>query len=320
MKEDERFIKEKQAEQAVVNILSVDDNPRNLLVIEDILGELQQNIVSKSSGEEALKYLLDHEVAVILLDVRMPGIDGLETAALIRQRKLSEYTPIIFITATSPVQEEVTRAYLLGAVDYIFKPIVSEVLKSKVKVFIDLHRKTLALRQQSERNAELYRKTLALRQQSERKEAEARELRSALSSMQMLTGWQQGSVTASLAGVGPLRERSGQEFTEIQASYEAMLDGYLEAIGFGRMPQREQINKLAERIGFLGGGPRDVIDVHLRAVVEKCRDVHPAREQAYAVEGRLLALELMGFLVDYYRRLRIPSASGSKTLPKRNKQ
>lgn len=127
------------------------------------------------------------------------------------------------------------------------------------------------------------------------------ELHKALGTQNTLMGWQDGSIAAQMAGVGPLRQRSPEEFAAMQSEYGSLLEAYLEAVGFGRTPPRRRINTLADRIGTLGGGPRDVIDVHLRSMAEQCKDVHPKREQAYAMEGRLLALELMGFLVDYYR-------------------
>src|ERR1700741_51529 len=118
-------------------ILVVDDRPDKLLAFETILQELQQEIITASSGEEALKLVLEHEFAVVLLDVNMPGLDGLETAALIRNRKRSAHTPIIFITAF-PDEMLTMQGYSLGAVDYILSPVVPEILRTKVKVFIDL--------------------------------------------------------------------------------------------------------------------------------------------------------------------------------------
>src|SRR6201989_2015677 len=120
------------------NILVVDDLPEKHVVFTTILEELGQNIVSARSGQEALKYILEMEFAVILLDVNMPDIDGLETASLIRQYKKSAQTPIVFITAY--VDElQARRGYALGAVDYIPSPVVPEVLRSKVRVFVELH-------------------------------------------------------------------------------------------------------------------------------------------------------------------------------------
>ena len=122
-----------------VNILVVDDLQEKHVVFRTILDELGQNVVSARSGKEALRYILEMEFAVILLDVNMPDIDGLETASLIRQYKKSAQTPIVFITAY--VDElQAKRGYALGAVDYIPSPVVPEVLRSKVRVFVELFR------------------------------------------------------------------------------------------------------------------------------------------------------------------------------------
>ncbi len=132
-----------------VNILLVDDRPENLLALEAMLEELGENLVKAHSGEEALKYLLKEDFAAILLDVQMPGMDGFEVAALIKQREKTQYIPIIFITAISRSDEHVYKGYSAGAVDYIFKPIVPEVLRAKVSAFVDLFRKTQQIQQQS---------------------------------------------------------------------------------------------------------------------------------------------------------------------------
>jgi len=132
-----------------VNILVVDDLPEKLLVYESILEELGQNIVTARSGADALKQLLRHNYAVILLDVNMPGMDGLETAALIRKHKRFAHTPLIFITAflddVRPLQ-----GYAYGAVDFMLAPVVPEVLRAKVKVFVDLFRMTQEVRRRAE--------------------------------------------------------------------------------------------------------------------------------------------------------------------------
>lgn len=134
-----------------INILLVDDVPANLLSLEAILQAPDRNLVRASSGEEALKYLLDEDAAVILLDVHMPKIDGFETAALIRGRERSRNVPIIFLTAHDSVGDSnVSQGYSLGAVDYIIKPIDPEALKSKVSVFVELYRKTEQIKQQAE--------------------------------------------------------------------------------------------------------------------------------------------------------------------------
>jgi len=132
-----------------VNILVVDDSADNRLTLESILSEPGQTVVTAASGRDALRRLLEQEFAVILLDVNMPMMDGFETASMVRQRKSSERTPIIFITAFSD-ETHVSRGYSLGAVDYIVSPVVPEVLRSKVAVFVELFRKTEQIRRQAE--------------------------------------------------------------------------------------------------------------------------------------------------------------------------
>ncbi|HEV2970211.1 MAG TPA: response regulator [Pirellulales bacterium] len=155
-----------------INILVVDDVPEKLIAIEAILEDLGQNIVSVGSGREALRRLLYQDFALILLDVNMPEMDGFETAAMIRQRKKSEHTPIIFITGFSD-ETHVSRGYSLGAVDYILTPVVPEVLRAKVAVFVDLYRKTELVKRQAEQQVAI------AHEQAARAAAEAATKRSA---------------------------------------------------------------------------------------------------------------------------------------------
>src|SRR4051812_6026220 len=120
------------------NILVVDDRAANLLVLETMLEDLGQNVVTARSGSEALRQLLDHEFAVILLDVNMPGMDGFETAGYIRGRGKTAHTPIIFLTAHAEAMEE-ARGYSLGAVDCIVTPVIPDILRTKVRVFVELY-------------------------------------------------------------------------------------------------------------------------------------------------------------------------------------
>jgi signal transduction histidine kinase len=136
-------------ESARTQILLVDDNPANLLALEAALEVLDADLITAHSGYEALRHLLNHDCAAIILDVKMPGIDGFETAALIRQRKRSEHTPILFLTAFKD-DEHLYRGYGLGAVDFLLKPIAPEVLRSKVNVFIELAKKAVVLERLAE--------------------------------------------------------------------------------------------------------------------------------------------------------------------------
>jgi PAS domain S-box-containing protein len=132
-----------------VKILLVDDTPDNLVSLEAALDGLGQDLVLARSGTEALRHLLDADFAAILLDVKMPDMDGFQTAELIRSRKRSRHTPILFLTGYRS-DEHLFRGYDLGAVDFLFKPIVAEILRSKVGVFVELSRNTALLRRQAE--------------------------------------------------------------------------------------------------------------------------------------------------------------------------
>lgn len=133
------------------SVLIVDDQPENLLALAAVLEPLGHPVVQASSGEEALKRLLESDFAVILLDVQMPGLDGFETAEYIKRRERSRHVPLIFVTAIDKEAHHVFRGYSTGAVDYLFKPYEPEILRSKVAVFLELHEKSAALRESEER-------------------------------------------------------------------------------------------------------------------------------------------------------------------------
>src|SRR2546423_1006441 len=132
-----------------IKILLVDDTPENLVSLEAALSGLGEQLVMANSGKEALRYLLEDDFAAILLDVRMPDMDGFETAELIRSRPRSRQIPILFLTGYRN-EEHLFRGYDLGAVDFLFKPIVPEVLRSKVAVFVELSRTNAKLKEHAE--------------------------------------------------------------------------------------------------------------------------------------------------------------------------
>jgi len=152
-----------------VSILVVDDRADKLLAYEVMLAELNQDIVCARSGKEALRHLLQRDFAAILLDVNMPGLDGFETAALIRQRQRSETTPIIFVSAVNDTVSHISRGYSLGAVDYILTPVVPDILRAKIAVFVELFKKTEQIKRQAEERANLIREQA----KAERARAEA---------------------------------------------------------------------------------------------------------------------------------------------------
>jgi signal transduction histidine kinase/DNA-binding response OmpR family regulator len=131
------------------NVLLVDDRPENLLAMESILENLGQNLIRAESGREALRYLLVEDVALILLDVQMPGLNGFELAELIRERERTQHTPIIFVSATSRDEQYVFKGYSLGAVDYLTKPFEPEILKSKVRFFTKLFQQNQEIKRQA---------------------------------------------------------------------------------------------------------------------------------------------------------------------------
>ncbi|HET7369202.1 MAG TPA: response regulator [Gammaproteobacteria bacterium] len=159
------------------DILVVDDNKANLAAIEVALGDLGRRLVKAESGAEALRQLLEHDFALIILDVQMPGMDGFETARLIRERKRSRHVPIIFVTAYTREDSDILEGYRLGAVDFLFKPIVPEVLRAKAEVFVDLQARTHEVQLQAERLRELERRETERRIITERERWEAERLR-----------------------------------------------------------------------------------------------------------------------------------------------
>ena len=148
------------ADDGRANILIVDDRADKLLVFKTILEDLDQNIITLQSGEDALRWLLDNDCAVMLLDVNMPGMDGFETAQLIRARRKTAHMPIIFITAHAD-EMRIEKGYSLGAVDYMLSPAVPSVLRSKVMVFVQLFNLTLQIKRQADEHVNLAREQAA---------------------------------------------------------------------------------------------------------------------------------------------------------------
>jgi PAS domain S-box-containing protein len=157
-----------------VDILLVDDRAENLLALEAILEPLGQRLVRARSGEEALRSLLDREFAVILLDVQMPGLNGFETAQLIKARERTKFIPIIFLTAISKEDEYVFQGYSVGAVDYMFKPFQPAILRSKVQVFVDLYLQQRRITEQEQQLRDIEVREIELRHMKELLQSEAR--------------------------------------------------------------------------------------------------------------------------------------------------
>src|SRR6267378_1683795 len=172
-------------------ILLVDDEPKSLFALQELLSTLGQNLMIAQSGEEALRLALKNDFAVILLDVRMPGIDGFETARLIRSRERSRLTPIIFLTAAADEMSSMFRGYEVGAVDYLQKPVVPEILKSKVAVFVELHRKSERLKESEDKLRRLAAHLISVREEERAHIAREihDELGQVLTGIKMEVGW-----------------------------------------------------------------------------------------------------------------------------------
>src|SRR4051812_2723050 len=157
-----------------VEILLVDDRPENLLALEAILDPLGHTLIRAQSGEEALRALLSHDFAVILLDVQMPGMNGFEVARTIKAREKTRHIPIIFLTAISKEEEYVFTGYSVGAVDYLFKPFQPEILRSKVAALVDLYLKQIKIAEQEQQLHVAERQEMELRHMREMLQSEAR--------------------------------------------------------------------------------------------------------------------------------------------------
>ena len=157
-----------------VSLLLVDDRPENLLALQAILEPLGQKLVLAHSGDEALKCVLQHDFACILLDVQMPEMNGFDVAQIIKSREKSRYIPIIFLSAINKEDSYVFKGYSMGAVDYVFKPFNPDVLRSKVAVFVDLYLKQQQIMEQAEMLADSQRREMELSHRAELYEAEAK--------------------------------------------------------------------------------------------------------------------------------------------------
>jgi PAS domain S-box-containing protein len=193
-------------------ILLVDDRPENLLALEAILEPLGHTLLRAQSGEEALRSVLTHDFAVILMDVQMPGMNGFEAARMIKSRERSRFTPIIFLTAISKDDEFVFEGYSVGAVDYLFKPFHPDVLRSKVAVFVDLHLKTEQLKEQEARLRESEKREIELLHMQRLLESEARMAEIVGSAMEAIITFDDGQrVTLFNAAAERMFGRSAQE-------------------------------------------------------------------------------------------------------------
>ena len=272
-------------------ILIVDDREDDLRALEKMLKGVEAELVLATTGNQALQFVLEEEFALALIDVQMPGMDGYETLELLRQQGGTEGMPVILISAVYSGERHHVRGVETGAVDFIEKPINAKVLRGKIAVFLKLYQQMKDLD-----FARLHLEKALADERLEREKAET-----TLASLQSLHGWQRGSIAATLAGVGPLREREPERDVELCQRYEEVFDLYLEMLAYKKALPRDRVNGLATALGDLYGGPRDVVDLHVRVMEGKAKSENPKKLNATLVEGRLFVIELMGYLVEYYR-------------------
>ncbi len=271
-----------------VKVLMVDDHPANLLALEAVLEPLGLELVRAHSGEDALKLLLVQEVALILMDVQMSGMDGFETAALIKKHERFAYVPIIFLTAISRDAAHIFQGYAHGAVDYLLKPFEPEILRSKVSVFVELFRKERHIRRQSEL---LARREREAREQERAIEAERRGRVRAEAATQsreevlaMVSHDLRNPLTAITASSGLLRQllldneanrRARRQLEIIERSTARMKGLISDLLDLSRM-ERGQLP--------LESKPEDLADI-LRQAMELMQPVLGQRKQPLAFQG-----------------------------------
>jgi serine phosphatase RsbU (regulator of sigma subunit) len=263
-----------------IKILLVDDQPNNLLALEAVLQDPEYNLVKAHSGEEALRRLLREDFALILLDVMMPGLDGFETAELIRRRERSRYTPIVFVTAIGKSEAHVARGYSVGAVDYLFKPLIPEILRSKVAAFVELFKKTEEVKRQAERLHELERREhearLAAAQRQVTEERMRHEMRLARMIQQKLFPTEQPAFPGlEIWGASyPADETGGDYFDYMN-------------------PSRDQLDVAIGDVSGHGYGPA-LIMAATRAYVRALAMAHAELDDVLAITNRVLAADVGG--------------------------
>ena len=286
-------------------ILLVDDDAKGLAALEATLAPLQQILVPAHSGREALRQLLHHDFAAIILDVMLPDLDGFETARLIRERERSRQTPILFLTALGRAELPEMRAYAVGAVDVLFKPADPDILRSKVSVFVDLHHKTVLARRQQEalheaqaREHERALAEAARRLEMERALAREQVLREEMRALRLREGFFALASQELKLTVGALTLELGHALGRTQDLPERSpvpREELLTTLASLEHPTR-RLDVLVDNLldlGRLGAGQRELelelADVDLAALA---REVAAHFDEPFARSGRPLALRL----------------------------
>jgi PAS domain S-box-containing protein len=268
-----------------VNILLVDDEPRNLDVLESLLHTPDYRLVRALTAEEALMLLLDGEFAVIVLDIQMPGMNGIELASLIKQRRRTQHIPIIFLTAYFQEDKDILEGYGSGAVDYLTKPVNPQILRSKIAVFVDLFRKTQALAAtNSALESEVAQRKNAeelLRQANNELESRVQARTGELQQLNQELMVRERALRASEAQLRLVTDYAPVFITQIDRNHRFKFVNRTYAQRFGFEPQQVIGRHFME---IMGEGPYDAVRAHLDAALEG-RRIEFEAEIAYAALG-----------------------------------
>lgn len=265
------------------------------MLLQRALSGLDAEFVSCPSAEAAQQEIRERDFAAAVIDVNMPRISGFDLAESIRTGERNAQVPIIFLTGHINDEDQLRQGYALGAVDFLEKSASEFLLRSKVSVFIDLEIRQRELMERELTQARIARDQEERREYLERLEANLTQFRS------LSTAGSTTNVTRAIAGAGPIKSRAPGTFANVVQTYVRVLDEYLEQIVLDAPKPAAKMGRVITTLGAYGGGPRDLLDVHLAALEDAVIGVNPRRAEAYSVEGRLLALEMMGLLVDHYR-------------------
>lgn len=269
----------------IINVLIVDDSTEKLNSLELILSDVDCHVLKAKNCQDTLKKLKQHDnVALILMDVQMPKTDGLETAELIRENQAYKDLPIIFISEKEWNDTLIMKGYALGASDYLTTPYQPVIIKAKVNVFKNLYRyqqeKLIGLNHAATKN----------------------EIDKIIQGQHKMMLWAEEDKFLYNSKVKSLRMRNKTMFNHLLLEYELLLGAYLNTSKKNIVELHQKVKILSECLGRQDAGARDVVDIHLSAILKLTKDINIKQIITYTLEGRLLAIELMGNLLEYYHQ------------------